>query len=314
MSKNLIAILAGGWSGEREVSLAGGRSCAEALREAGREVVLIDPVEEIERLFQLKPQIRAVLINLHGPFGEDGRIQGLLDCLGLPYAGAGVAASAMTIDKILTKERYRQVGLRVADDVVLRVGEPVREEAVVEKLGLPLIVKPARQGSTLGLTFVESAADVKPALDLAFEYGPRVIVEEYLLGTELTVGVLDLPDHGLTALPIVEIRPKRSNLFNYECKYTPGACDEICPAPISEQATKKAQAAALTAHEALDIEHYSRTDFVLSEDEVYILETNTIPGMTVTSLLPRAARAVGLDLAALLERLIELALRDRGQA
>ncbi|MBW1711676.1 MAG: D-alanine--D-alanine ligase [Deltaproteobacteria bacterium] len=312
MEPKRIVILAGGWSGEREVSLNSGAQCAQALARAGHDLVVIDPARELPRLVDLAPSLDAVLILLHGPFGEDGRVQGLLDCLGLPYPGAGVASSVISIDKALSKERYLEAGLKVAPDVTLLAGQAGREKDLVNELGLPFIVKPAREGSTLGLTLVENEEDLAPALETAFSHDDKVIVEKYLAGTELTAGVLDLPGQGLTALPVIEIRPKRSNLFNYECKYTPGACEEICPAPISQAASLKAQAAALTAHQVLGISHWSRTDFILVEEEIYVLETNTIPGMTVTSLFPQAAAAAGLSLDRLLERLVELAIRDRG--
>ncbi|MBW2618227.1 MAG: D-alanine--D-alanine ligase [Deltaproteobacteria bacterium] len=313
MPSRKIVILAGGWSGEREVSLAGGEQCAQALKKAGHKVVLLDPAREQARLIELAPELDAALIVLHGTYGEDGRIQGFLDCLGLPYQGAGVAGSVRAIDKVISKELFRQAGIKTPKDVVLKNGTSFDAAEVLERLGGSVMVKPARQGSTLGLTPVKRPQEMAPALKTAFELDETVLVEERLRGRELTCGVLETLAGELIALPLVEIRPKTCDFFDYQAKYTPGCTDEICPAPVEADITRQAQEAALTAHRVLGLAHYSRTDMFESGGEICVLETNTIPGMGATSLLPQAAAAAGLDMPALLDRLIELALRDRGR-
>jgi len=312
MTKDLIAILAGGWSGEREVSLSGGRQCAQALERAGHKVVLIDPAREMGRLFELTPQIKTTLILLHGAYGEDGRIQGLLECLGLPYQGAGVAASVLAINKVLAKDYYRRAGLKMARDVVLWAGEVFDAQEILDRLNGSAVVKPAREGSSLGMAMVERPEDLAPALEKAFELDNCVLIEERLRGREISGSVLERLDGELEALPIVEIRPKTSDFFDYQAKYTAGASEEICPAPLEADVTAKAQAVSLTAHRALGLEHWSRTDMFVVDGEIYVLETNTIPGMSPTSLVPQSAAAAGIDLASLLERLVDLAVRDRG--
>ncbi len=312
MSRELVVILAGGWSREREVSLAGGGACAEELQQAGREVLVLDPASELDRLMELAPKVKAVLPILHGPYGEDGRIQGFLDCLSLPYPGAGVTASALAIDKALAKEVYRRTGLRVARDAVLTRGREYDPGEVAARVGLPAVVKPAKEGSTFGIGLAETPGELKEAVERAFGLDENVLVEEYLSGREITGGVLDLPGRGPTALPLIEIIPKGKTLFDYEAKYTPGGAEEICPADLDEEIAARAREMALIAHQALGIVHFSRTDMFLQEGEIYVLETNTLPGMTETSLLPQAAAAAGLDLTVLLDRLVELAVRDRG--
>lgn len=313
MPSRRIVILAGGWSGEREVSLAGGEQCAQALKKAGHEVILLDPAREQARLIELAPELDAALIVLHGTYGEDGRIQGFLDCLGLPYQGAGVTGSVQAIDKVISKKLFHQAGIKTPKDVVLTKGADYDPAEILERLGGSVMVKPARQGSTLGLTPVKEPQEMASALKTAFELDETVLVEERLRGRELTCGVLETLSGELIALPLVEIRPKTSDFFDYQAKYTPGCTDEICPAPVEADITRQAQEAALAAHQTLGLAHYSRTDMFETGGEIYVLETNTIPGMGATSLLPQAAAAAGLDMPALLSRLIELALRDRGR-
>lgn len=308
-----LALLAGGWSGEREVSLNSGEQCGTALRSAGHEVVLIDPKTELARLVQEAETFDAVIPLLHGRFGEDGRLQGFLDCLGTPYPGTGVARSVVSMDKIMAKEVYRRAGLKVARDLVIGLAEEFRPEAVLAELGSPVVVKPSVEGSSLGMSVVDRPEDLPGAVDLARSFGEPALIEECFDGTELTCGVLDLPGQGLQPLPLIEIRPLSGRFFDYERKYTPGATEEICPAPISPELTAAAHQTGLIAHRALGLKHWSRTDLFLVEGELYVLETNTIPGMAATSLFPQAAAEAGYDLARLLERLAELAVRDRGR-
>ncbi len=240
---------------------------------------------------------------LHGPGGEDGTIQGFLDSLGLPYQGAGVLGSALAIHKGLSRLLYRAAGLPVPPGEVFSERNRDRIPDFCEKLGYPVVVKPASQGSSLGLSVVRGPEELPSALSRAFALDREVVVEKFLSGREITVGVL-----GDEALPVVEIIPRESDHFDYRTKYTPGAAREICPAEIPEDLSRKAQEYALSAHQALKLRHYSRTDMIIHEGEIYLLETNTIPGMTETSLLPLSARAAGLSFEKLVERLLLMAL------
>jgi len=297
-----VALLCGGKSAEREVSLRGGEAVHRALLVRGHKVKVFDPAKDLPQLVKEASTFDAAFLVLHGPGGEDGTVQGLLDLLGLPYQGAGVLGSALAMDKALSKMLYQRAGLLVPRAVEIRQGEPVKEALV--KIGFPLVVKPVSQGSSVGLSLVENEAMLQEALKEAFAHEDRVLIEEYIAGREITVGVL-----GGEALPVVEIRPgKGYRFFDYEAKYTPGATEEICPAPIPQEIARRAQEAALIAHQALRLRHYSRTDMILSGEKIYVLETNTIPGMTETSLLPLAAKVAGLSFENLVERPLYLAL------
>ncbi|NPA48873.1 MAG: D-alanine--D-alanine ligase [Thermodesulfobacteria bacterium] len=297
--KKRVALLCGGNSPEREVSLKGGAAVRKALESRGYQVEVFDPPADLPRLAAQAGEFDLAFLVLHGPGGEDGTIQGFLDSLGLPYQGAGVLGSALAMDKALSKLLYRESGLDVPRAVLLRRGELPSEIP-----SFPLVVKPASQGSSVGISLVKGEKDLPLALEEAFRFEERVLLEEYVSGRELTVGVL-----GEEPLPVVEIIPGEGHLFfDYEAKYTPGLTRELCPAPIPEEVARKAQEAALLAHQALRLRHYSRTDFILTpEGRLLVLETNTIPGMTETSLLPLAARVAGLSFEDLVERLVELA-------
>jgi D-alanine-D-alanine ligase len=307
-AKLKVALLAGGKSGEREVSLKGAEGVQQALDRNRYEVRRYDPATDLAKLATEAEEIDVAFILLHGRFGEDGTVQGFLDLLGIPYQGAGVLGSALAMDKNIAKIMYRQVGLSVPDWEMVGPGfdEP---DGLVARLGLPLVIKPLRQGSSLGMSIVDSMAELKVGLGKAFEFDDRVMVEKFIAGREITGGVLGNGDD-LTALPLVEIIPDRKfRFFDYEAKYQPGASREVCPADLDEATTHLAQNYALTAHRALQLEVYSRTDMIVAADGIYVLETNTIPGMTPTSLLPQAAKAYGLDFPAFLDRLLELALQ-----
>jgi len=243
---------------------------------------------------------------LHGPGGEDGAIQGFLDSLGLPYQGAGVLGSALAIHKGLSRLLYREAGLQVPPGRPFFRSQRGEIPVFCQELGFPVVVKPATQGSSLGISLVKEPEELPQALHRAFSLDQEVVVEKFLRGRELTVAVL-----GEEALPVVEILPKEAEFFDYRAKYTPGAAREICPAELPEEVTRRAQEYALRAHRALRLRHYSRTDMLLVEGEIYLLETNTIPGMTETSLLPLAARVAGISFEDLVERLLSLALQDQ---
>ncbi len=298
-----VALLCGGRSAEREVSLRGGQAVRQALELRGYKVKVFDPATDLLDLVKEAPSFDVAFLVLHGPGGEDGTIQGLLDLLGLPYQGAGVLGSALAMDKKLSKELYRLAGLNVPKAIELQKGVSFPAE-MIEEIGFPLVVKPVSQGSSIGLSLVEKKKDLPKALELAFKHEERVLLEEYLPGRELTVGVL-----GKEALPVVEIIPgERHRFFDYEAKYTPGATEEICPARIPSETAQEAQRCALKAHQILRLRHYSRTDMIYAHDKLYLLETNTIPGMTETSLLPLAAKVAGYSFEDLVERLLKMAL------
>ncbi len=307
-AKLKVALLAGGKSGEREVSLKGAEGVARALDLKRYEVRRYDPATDLARLAAEAAEIDVAFILLHGRLGEDGTVQGFLDLLGIPYQGAGVLGSALAMDKHLAKIMYRQVGLLVPEWEMVAPGF-ADLEGLVARLGLPLVVKPLRQGSSLGMSIVDSMTELMVGLGKAFEFDNRVMVEKFIAGREITGGVLGNGDD-LTALPLVEIIPdKKFRFFDYEAKYLAGASREVCPAELDPATTHLAQNYALNAHRALQLEVYSRTDMIIAADGIYVLETNTIPGMTPTSLLPQAAKVHGLDFPALLDRLLELALQ-----
>lgn len=306
--KMRIALLAGGTSGERQVSLNGAAQVEQALAGEGFPVRRFDTATDLADLVAAKDEIDFAFILLHGLQGEDGTMQGLLDLLGIPHQGSGVLGSAIAMDKHLAKELYRLAGLPVAEWEIVTSKNAGDGKSIARRLGLPLVVKPVREGSSLGMTIARTEAELLAGIEKALSHGRQVMVEKYIRGRELTAGVLG--NDTLEALPLIEIVPgKEFTFFDYTAKYQPGATNEICPAPVSEQIAGKAQDYAVRAHRALRLRGYSRTDMMLDEnDNLYLLETNTIPGMTATSLLPQAAAKHGLDFPTFLVRLIELGM------
>ncbi|HEX7578242.1 MAG TPA: D-alanine--D-alanine ligase [Verrucomicrobiae bacterium] len=296
MEKLNITVLLGGPSAEREVSLRSGVAVAKALRSLGHKVCEMDPKDG---KFALPEETDAVFLALHGTFGEDGTVQKLLDGLGATYTGCDADASRIAFDKVLTKKLCVEAGVPTAKFLVVE-----SETAPIPKdLPLPLVVKPVRQGSSVGLQFVERAADWPGALAEALEYDTEVLVEEKIIGRETTVGILDAKP-----LPIVEVRP-RTGAYNYRNKYTAGCTEYFCPADFDPATTRRIQAAALGAFHAIGGRDYARVDVMVRADgSPVVLEVNTLPGMTETSLLPKAAAAAGLSYAELCQRMIDLAL------
>jgi D-alanine-D-alanine ligase len=305
-----VALLAGGRSGEREVSLRGAEGVISALDLSKYDISRYDPATDMVKLAIDAPAIDVVFILLHGLFGEDGTVQGFLDLLGLPYQGSGVLGSALAMDKDIAKTLYKVRGLPVPDWAMLTPAAANTPGPLIQKLGLPLVVKPVRQGSSLGMSIAHSEDELAAGIRLAFEYDSEVMAECFVEGREITVGVIG--NDSLTPLPLVEIIPGSEHpFFDYQAKYQPGATREICPAVFPDEITRKAQSYALTAHRALKLRGYSRTDMIVDKaDNIWVLETNTIPGMTPTSLLPQAAAAAGLPFGQLLNKLIELAMED----
>lgn len=301
-----VALLAGGKSGESEVSLASGKGAGEALEEAGFDVTYFDPAEKEDLKRLIDGPFDVAFLCLHGKYGEDGTVQGLLETIGLPYIGSGVWSSALAMDKVKAKLYYDKEGIPTPPSVSLQAGNAFDVDEIVEKLGAHCVVKPGTEGSALGVFIVEGAPAVSEAIEKVFEIDSEVLIERYIKGKELTVAVIgnETPE----ALPIIEIVPK-SDFYDYESKYAPGGSQHICPAPLPEETTRMVQDLAVRAHKALSCEGVSRTDFILEEDGVcWTLETNTIPGMTGTSLLPDAARAAGISFPELCTRLVRYAL------
>jgi D-alanine-D-alanine ligase len=327
-----IAVLFGGDSMERDVSIASAAQVVGALRSRGHEVIAVDSgrgkltAAEEKRLFtgridRLPPdkaavaglptvvstpdlkKVEVVFLALHGGAGEDGTVQALLDLADIPYTGSGKLGSALGWDKDVAKRLFLAAGVPTPDWLMM----PVEPEAAAKRLGLPLIVKPNGQGSTVGLTLVERREDLDSALAHAAEFDDAVMLECYIPGRELTVGILD--DQ---ALAVGEIIPSTGPIFDYAAKYQPGGAKEIFPADLTPEQTARAQDLALRVHRALKLESYSRVDFRMDPDgEIWCLEVNTLPGLTAASLLPRAAAAVGISFPELCDRICRGALARR---
>ena len=309
MAKMTIALLSGGVSSEREVSLNSGDQVYDALDQEKYNIVRYDPKTDLARLVEDAPGIDAALIILHGPYGEDGTVQGLLELLNIPYQGSGVLGSSLAMNKLASKYLYEKADLPIPPYIALQKGDALEPAAWGKQLGLPLVIKPNEAGSSVGMTIVKSMDAVETAVEKAFSHDTTVLIEAYVKGIELTGGVIGNKE--LLALPIIEIIPDDEHeFFDYEAKYTAGVTQEICPARIDDEMTQRAQTYAKVAHEALFCKGYSRTDMILKDSEIYVLETNTIPGMTATSLLPQAAQTAGLSFSRLLDQLIELCIED----
>jgi len=333
-----VTVLTGGATAERAVAFASAAQIVAALRSRAHQVYVVDTVaglltteqetsllggavgKELPTVAELEARERELLstglaelpvvqgadvlfLALHGGTGEGGTLQAILDVIGVPYTGSGALASALAMDKDLSKRLFRDAGVPVPAWFMT----PVGPRDVTTVLGWPVIVKPSKQGSTVGLTLVKQAKDLDAAVRYAAQYDAEVLVEQFIPGRELTVGVLgDVP------LPVGEIVPKHE-LFDYECKYTPGMSEETFPAKLDTKLARQLQALALTAHRALKLGGYSRIDFRLSPDgDIFCLEANTLPGMTRTSLYPQAARAAGIEFPELCERLCHLARNTGG--
>ena len=269
--------------------------------------------DTLPQLQRILPQLReadVVFIILHGGYGEDGTVQAFLDMAGIPYTGSGHLASALAMDKDLSKHLFRAEGVETADWMMVERGrEPGPEllQEAIATLGLPIIVKPSKQGSTVGLSVVKEPSALAPAIREAFRYDDEVMLERFIAGRELTVGVL-----GGEALPVGEIIPKHE-IYDYECKYTAGMAEEIFPADLTDEQRREIQDQALRAFRALKLRGCARIDFRLGEDgRFYCLEANTLPGMTGTSLIPQAAAAAGMDFPTLCEKIAMNAAGDRG--
>jgi D-alanine-D-alanine ligase len=303
-----VAVLKGGRSGEREVSLNSGAQVAEALRSSGYKVVEIDA--GVPKFVSILAGSGAdvVFICLHGRFGEDGTVQGLCELLGMPYTGSGVLASALAMDKLRSKQFFEHVGLATPAWVVLRRGESYSAADITAELGEKTVVKPANEGSSVGMSIVHNATELPAAIELAFDHDEVVIVEQFVAGVEVTVAVLG--DGEPVPMPTLEVVPAHE-FYDYESKYVPGMSTHIIPARVSEETALECQRLSIEAHKALGCRGLSRSDTIVAEDgTVWLLEVNTIPGMTATSLVPDAARAAGIEFPRLCSMLVESALSD----
>lgn len=303
MSGHRIAVLLGGRSAEREVSLVSGKACTKALRERGHEVLEIDPRDGVEEMVMaLKPKPDVVFNALHGHWGEDGCVQGLLELLGLTYTHSGVLASALAMDKVVAKKSFVAAGLPVAESVVASRAEVLAGDVMPR----PYVVKPVAEGSSVGVEIIMPGANSLVLDEERWPYGDKVMVERFIPGRELTVAVM-----GARPLAVTEIRP-RQGFYDYTAKYTDGKADHLLPAPLSDHLTDKVMEMALEAHRALGCSGVSRADFrfdeSLGEEGLIILEVNTQPGMTPLSLVPEQALHVGIPFGELVEWIVEEAL------
>ena len=308
-----VAVLKGGHSLERNVSLRSGAHAQEALTRLGHEVVAIDVDAHLVARLQ-EADVAAALIALHGPDGEDGTMQALLEALGIPYTGSGPAACMCATDKALAKHLMRNAGIPTPDFHSLRetsikeLGAADALPHVEAALGFPLVVKPASQGSALGVKFARSGDQLPAALVGAFSYDRKVLIERYVKGRDLAVSVLDGAS-GPVPLPVVEAVPREEDFYDYESRYEIGMTTFVCPAQLPDETTARAQEMALAVYRLLGCRGVARVDLMLDDasNELWVLETNVIPGMTETSLLPQAADAAGISFDELIARLLESA-------
>lgn len=306
-NKIKIALLSGGISGEREVSLKTGGKIYSALDKNKYEIFQYDPKTDLKKFFNdaCEKKFDLVFPALHGSYGEDGRLQGMLDMIGMPYVFSGCSASALAMNKHKTKIIAREAGLDIADYAILKQSDKINSEKIINKLSLPVVIKPIDSGSSVGMSIANKAEELERGINEAFKHSSEVMLEKFIKGRELTVAVLQ-SEQKTKALPVVEIIPKISQWFDYKAKYEVGGSEEICPADIPDEIKYKAQDCAIKIFSAIGCKDLARADFILSQNDgkLYFLEINTIPGMTQTSLAPQAAKAAGIEFGRLLDILI----------
>jgi D-alanine-D-alanine ligase len=306
-----VAVLKGGPSLERQVSLRSGARVEDALERLGHEVLPIDVGPDlIEQLEAQRPDV--AFLALHGRGGEDGTVQELLDIVGIPYTGSGVLACMRSVDKVLTKHLLIEAGLPTpeffafSETAFRELGAADALPAIEERLAFPIVVKPAAQGSALGVKFARTAGDVPAALVAAFSYDARVLLERHVAGRDVAVSILDG-----RALPVVEAVPRDEDFYDFESRYEIGRTDFVCPANLSPECTARTQELAVATYELLGCRGFARVDLMVEDGsgEPLVLEVNAIPGLTETSLLPMAAEASGISFDELIARIVELALQ-----
>ena len=316
-----IGVLMGGPSSEHEVSLNTGMVVLKNLNKDKYEAIPIKIAKDgqwfvggkrtnLEKVFK---NFNLIFNALHGTLGEDGRVQALMEYYGVRYTGSGIAASALAMDKLRSREIFKLAGLQVPNTLKIRKGENYQAllNVFVNKVtNFPVVVKPCSNGSSVGVEIANDNVSLEKAIKSAFKIDKKVLIEEFIEGREVTCGVLDnFSGQPVAALSVTEIITRKGNkFFNYRAKYKSGQSDEITPARLDEETTKKIQDIAVKAHQILGCKAYSRTDMIISGDKIYVLETNTLPGLTSASLLPKAALVAGLTLGQLLDRIIDSSL------
>lgn len=321
MKKIKIGVLIGGLSAEHEVSLETGQGVIDNLDRSKYEPIAIKISKEREWIIGDKKLTEAkalascdIVFNaLHGTFGEDGKIQALLEYYDKPYTGSGITASALAIDKLRSREIFKLAGLQVPKTLKIRRGDNYQAllNVFVNKVvNFPVVVKPCSNGSSIGVKIVNNQRNLVKAIKEAFELDKKVLIEEFIEGREVTCGALEnFNSQPIMALPVTEILPKSKNTFySYKAKYKDGQCDFFTPARIDEELAKKVQEIAVRAHQLLGCKAYSRTDMIVASDKIYVLEINTLPGLTSHSLLPKAAQAIGLTFSQLLDNILSSSL------
>ncbi|MBT4597714.1 D-alanine--D-alanine ligase [bacterium] len=307
MQKIKLALLAGGISGEREVSLNTGKQIFNALDKDKYQISRYDPEMDLERFASdaFAGKFDIVFPALHGPFGEDGKLQGMLDMIGVPYVFSGCLASALAMNKAKAKTIVKAAGIKVANSLILEKGNLIEYKKDLERINFPVVIKPIELGSSVGMSIAKNAKELEDGVNLAFKHDTVIMLEEYISGRELTVSVMGTTKP--SALPVIEIIPKNSDWFDYEAKYVAGACEEICPAKIIDDIRNELQAQAIKVFKEIGCKDLARADFIWDNmnDEIYFLEINTIPGMTATSLAPQSAKEAGMEFPDFLDKLIE---------
>lgn len=307
-----VLVIMGGTSEEREVSLRSGKAVYDALKALGYSVEnLILNQNNLNQIEIIKPDV--IFLALHGKFGEDGTIQGYLELLGIPYTGSGVTTSAICMDKVISKKIFAYEQIPTADFIVLQKHEYINERDKLEStilncMGLPLVVKPSTQGSSIGTVIVKRKLDFIPALEQAFAYDREILIERFIEGIEVTVTVLG--NNSPRVLPVIEITSE-NEFYDYQSKYTQGMCHHIIPARIDDDQTRQVEAITLRTYQVMGCRGLARIDIIIDkEGNPFVLEVNTIPGLTEMSLVPDAARAAGISFEQLIDELLKLAFQD----
>ena len=302
-----IAVINGGDSAEADVSRSSARGVVGALKENFDQVSSIELDDEVaDSLSACGPDV--VFPILHGPPGEDGTLQGFLEILGYRYVGSDVHSSSLAMNKIVAKQVFQEAGLPVADQCVVRRQSGIADSVarITQSLGESVVVKPACQGSAIGVTLIDNVSELHDAVETAFGYDHQLLVEERIQGREITVGVIDTDD-GTQPFPVIEITTPEGSWYDFDHRYTEGWSEHIMPADLPEQMTNDLQRIAVVAHQSLGCRDLSRADFIVTDNDIYLLEVNTLPGMTPTSLYPDGARGYGLDFPELVHYLVERA-------
>lgn len=302
-----IAVINGGGSAEADVSRSSARGVVGALKENFDQVTSIELDDDVaDSLSACGPDV--VFPILHGPPGEDGTLQGFLEILGYRYVGSDVHSSSLAMNKIVAKQVFQEAGLPVADQCVVRRQSGIADSVarITQSLGESVVVKPACQGSAIGVTLIDNVSELHDAVETAFGYDHQLLVEERIQGREITVGVIDTDD-GTQPFPVIEITTPENSWYDFDHRYTEGWSEHIMPADLPEQMTHDLQRIAVAAHQSLGCQDLSRADFIVTDNDIYLLEVNTLPGMTPTSLYPDGARGYGLDFPELVHYLVERA-------